>query len=110
MNQKRKERKISPTFIVISIIGIIGVSFLIYTLHSFKRIYRISFSDDRTIVSDGAGPYSVVSGVSLSEDGVQFSEVYPLIIELKYSNRLIKSISTILNGRMKVWWTHLQDF
>ena len=86
MNQKRKERKISPTFIVLLIIGIIGVSLcqLIYTLHSYKKIYQISFANDKTIISDGAGTYST------SEiDRVQFSSANPLIIEMIYCTRQV---------------------
>jgi hypothetical protein len=86
-----QKRKITPTSpVVLLIIVIVGCSFAIYALHSFKNIYQISFSDDGTIVSDGAGPYPVVPGVSETEDSVRFSGGLPLYAQIRYSTRTVK--------------------
>jgi hypothetical protein len=88
LSQKRKTTPTSP--LVLLIIIIIGCGFVIYALHSFTNIYQISFSDDGTIVSDGAGPYPVVPGVSTTEDSVRFSGVLPLSAQIRYSTRTVK--------------------
>lgn len=79
------------TYLIIPIVMVI-VALMLFELHSFKKIYWVTFADDEIIASDGAGPYPVPDAIQVTFSSMDYllSTTDRLIVDMRYSARYIK--------------------